>query len=169
MAHGNTLYKGEYDARLIEMGKTGCTSVQFCASVPIAKETFYGWLDKYPSFKKAYELHNVLAEAYWLQIGLDNMANPDFNTSLYHMQLGSRFGIGKSRKMRTRHINAKDIMGSLDKILASYECNEIAVNEFESLVNALLSLSNLNQSEEITARVKALEERLAQKTDEDDE
>lgn len=169
MAHGNTMYKGEYDLLLIEMGKTGNTATQFCASVMISKQTFHNWLEKYPNFKKAYDIHSVLAESYWLQIGLDNLGNPNFNNGIYNMQLGSRFGIGKNRKIKTKHINAKDIMGSLDKILASYECNEIAVNEFESLVAALLSLSNLNQSEEITARVKALEERLAQKTDEDDE
>lgn len=168
-SHGNSTFKGEYCARLVEMGKTGCCVAEFCATIPICKYTFYQWIDKYPDFAKAYRVHNALSEAYWIQLGKDNIGNPDFNASMYHLQLGSRFGISKTRKIRTKFIDPKHIMKSLDAIIGAYESTDISLEEFDALVKALLNLANIQQHEEITARVSALEERLAQKNDEDDE
>ena len=168
-SHANSKFNGEYCNRLIEMGKTGCCVAEFCATIPICKDTFYEWIDKYPPFAKAYKVHNALSEAYWIQLGKDNIGNPDFNASMYHLQLGSRFGISKTRKIRTKFIDARQIMKSLDAIIGAYESCDISLEEFDALVKSLLSLANIQQHEEITARVKALEERMAQKNEEDDE
>jgi len=156
----NNLYESRYEDTIIEMGVYGSSISEFCASIPICVQTYYNWLDRYPSFKKASQLATTLSQAYWIKMGQDNINNPDFNTSLYHLQLGSRFGISKQRKIRVKFIDAKDVLGSLRKILKSYETADIGLGEFDELVKALIGVATIKEREEIAVRVEAIERRL---------
>ena len=71
----------------------GSTVVEVCRFLGIHKSTFYRWLkdERKGDFQRTIELGIQASEAYWIQIGRDNLDNKSFNTSLYAFMMVNKF------------------------------------------------------------------------------
>ena len=169
--HANNKYRPEYCDLLVEMMSKGSAFIEFCAAVKVSKQTFYLWRDRYPAFKEAHELATSLAEAHWVKKGEENAGNPDFNAAMYHFQMGSRFGIGKTRKIKVSKITKRDkpikqpktIMDRFDNAMLDFDDGEVSIEEFNQAVNAFMNMATLAERDELAQRVQDIEKRLKAK------
>ena len=164
-------YKDDYPERLIEVLKKGQTLVAFCAEVMVSKKTLYCWLEEHPKFKDAYELGMSLSEQYWLKMGEDNAGNPDFNYNHYAFQLGSRFGISKTRKLKDKKVapkgkvvkNPKNLLERFNNAILDFPDGEISLEELEKLATSFSKMADIKEREDIAARVAEIEATMNQK------
>ena len=165
------LYKEEYDELLLSILKEGKTIVSFCARVMVSKQAFYDWVEKYPSFKEAYQIGMMCAEEYWMQLGDDNKDNPDFNQSLYMFQLGSRFGISRTRKTTAKKVapkgavikNPKNLLDRFNNAILDFPDGEIGHEELDKLAAAFMKMADIKEKEELSARVLEIEAQMKEK------
>jgi hypothetical protein len=159
------IYKDDYPERLINILKQGNTLVAFCAEVMVSKKTLYDWLDIHPKFKEAYELGMALSEQYWIKMGEDNVDNPDFNYNHYAFQLGSRFGISKTRKAKGKKVapsgkvvkNPKNLLERFNNAILDYPDGEISIEELEKLGASFSKMADIKEREDIAIRVAEIE------------
>lgn len=164
-------YKADYPARLIEVLKTGQTLVAFCAEVMVSKKTLYDWLEKHEEFKHAYELGMALSEQYWLKMGQDNADNPDFNYNHYAFQLGSRFGISRTRKSKAKKVspagkvikNPKTLLDRFNNAILDFPDGEISHEELDKLAAAFMKMADIKEKEELSLRVAEIEAQIKEK------
>ena len=76
-----------------EMFDKGASIVEVCKFLGINKSTWYRWLkdERKKDFQEAAELGLESSEAYWVQLGRDNIENKSFNTALYSFLMVNKF------------------------------------------------------------------------------
>jgi hypothetical protein len=165
------VYNHDYPERLIALLSKGKTIVAFCAEVMVSKQTIYNWLDEHPKFKDAHELGMTLSEQYWLQMGEDNADNPDFNQNLYMFNLGSRFGISKTRKSRGNKVapkgkiikNPKNLLDRFNNAVLDFPDGEISHEELDKLASSFMKMADIKEKEELSLRVAEIEAQMKEK------
>lgn len=165
------IYKPEHDQLLLDILSEGKTIVSFCAEVMVSKQTFYDWTEKHPTFKVAHEIGMMKAEAYWMKIGEDNADNPDFNHALYTFQLGSRFGISKTRKSKAKKVapkgvvikNPKNLLDRFNNAILDFPDGEISHEELDKLAAGFMKMADIKEKEELSARVQEIEAQMNSK------
>ena len=78
---------------ILEMFSKGASIVEVCNFLGINKSTWYRWLkdERKKDFQEAAELGLEASEAYWVQLGRDNVENKSFNTALYSFLMVNKF------------------------------------------------------------------------------
>ena len=76
-----------------EMFEKGASIVEVCKFLGINKSTWYRWLkdERKKDFQEAAQLGLEASEAYWVQLGSDNVENKSFNTALYSFLMVNKF------------------------------------------------------------------------------
>ena len=76
-----------------EMFEKGSSIVEVCKFLGINKSTWYRWLkdERKKDFQEAAQLGLEASEAYWVQLGRDNVENKSFNTALYSFLMVNKF------------------------------------------------------------------------------
>lgn len=76
-----------------EMFEKGASIVEVCKFLGINKSTWYRWLkdERKKDFQEAAQLGLEASEAYWVQLGRDNVENKSFNTALYSFLMVNKF------------------------------------------------------------------------------
>ena len=76
-----------------EMFEKGASIVEVCKFLGINKSTWYRWLkdERKKEFQEAAQLGLEASEAYWVQLGRDNVENKYFNTALYSFLMVNKF------------------------------------------------------------------------------
>ena len=76
-----------------EMFEKGASIVEVCKFLGINKSTWYRWLkdERKKDFQEAAQLGLEASEAYWVQLGRDNVENTSFNTALYSFLMVNKF------------------------------------------------------------------------------
>jgi len=164
MSNANRKFKREYEGLLKETLKQGRSVARFCADIEVCKQTFYHWLENYPSFREAYRIGLTASEALWLERGEDNLANRDFNHQIYNMQLANRFGITKNRSIRVKPIFEKNAAGKQKTVMEQFEAaassfadGSMTLEEFNLLADGFSKLATIKERDEMEERVRQLE------------
>lgn len=165
MSLSQLIYKKEHDDLLLEILSRGETIVSFCAEIMISKQSFYDWVEREPTFKHAYEVGMMKSEAYWMKLGEDNVDNPDFNYNAYVFQLGSRFGISRTRKNRGKKVapkgsiikNPKNLLDRFNNAILDFPDGEISHEELDKLAAAFMKMADIKEKEELSLRVAEIE------------
>jgi|TARA_R110002167_G_scaffold38934_1_gene120646 transposase-like protein len=76
-----------------EMFDMGASIVEVCKFLGINKSTWYRWLkdERKKDFQEAAQLGLESSEAFWVQLGRDNIENKSFNTALYSFLMVNKF------------------------------------------------------------------------------
>lgn len=169
MAGQPTKYKAQYHPDLlVSMLSRGDPAIAFMAHENIAKQTFYSWLDDHEEFKDAYQRGLVKAEIYWTQVGKDNLENPDFNHNAHAFLMGSRFGVGKTRKMRANVIAPEDknisISDRLSSTITSFGDSEVSQEELDKVASSFSKIADIEERTDLAKRVEEISAQL-KKTD----
>jgi transposase-like protein len=120
--------------KVIEMFAGGATVVEVCKFLGIHKATFYRWLkdERKGDFKRTIDLGIQASEAFWVQVGRDNLENKSFNTSLYAFMMVNKFNYRSTyskqevekTETKTTTVEVKkavDVDSILEKLQASTE------------------------------------------------
>ena len=78
---------------VMKMFQEGSSIVEVCKFLGINKSTWYRWLKdpRKKDFQEAAELGLEASEAFWIQMGKDNLQNKSFNTGLYTFLMVNKF------------------------------------------------------------------------------
>lgn len=120
--------------KVIDMFAGGATVVEVCRFLGIHKSTFYRWLkdERKGDFQRTIELGIQASEAYWIQVGRDNLENKSFNTSLYAFMMVNKFNYRSTyskqevekTENKTTTVEVKkavDVDSIIEKLTASME------------------------------------------------
>ena len=77
---------------VISMSLEGCSRVEIVAELGISLSTFDRWIVGHPEFADAVEKALLYSQAWWERAGRLNLSNPQFNSSLFLMNMTNRFG-----------------------------------------------------------------------------
>lgn len=97
MAGGRpTDYRPEYCEKVIEMGKEGCSVVEMCAELEVARITLeHEWPSKHPEFSIALMNARSFSQAWWEKQGRqgiwESQGGPKINAGLYSRSMAARF------------------------------------------------------------------------------
>ena len=88
-----TDYKPEYCDTVIQLGLDGYSYTQIARHLDVAKSTLYDWKAAQPEFAYALTRARELAQAWWEDIGRNQMVLPvqGFSASLFAKQISCRF------------------------------------------------------------------------------
>ena len=77
---------------LIENYRQGFSDAEVAAAMNITIKQFYAQLAENPSFAKLVEHGRTLSTAFWEGLARKNVANKNFNTSLYNFYMKNKYG-----------------------------------------------------------------------------
>jgi len=87
-----TLYRVEYNDRVIEMGKEGYSIAMMASALDVDKASIYRWQEEYPDFRTALSKAQAHAQAWWEKAGIDGMQNnKQFNALVWKVSMQARF------------------------------------------------------------------------------
>ena len=87
-----TLYRVEYNDRVIEMGKEGYSIAMMASALDVDKASIYDWKDRYPDFSTALSKAMAHSQAWWERQGIDGMqSNKQFNALVWKVSMQARF------------------------------------------------------------------------------
>ena len=78
--------------KVVEMGKQGFSPAEMSAELGCSVSSIQKWVESRPEFAEAMEHALLLARAWWEREARINIHNPQFNSSLWMMVMGNRFG-----------------------------------------------------------------------------
>jgi hypothetical protein len=87
-----SLYKPEYCEQAREMFKQGFSKVEIAAAFDVNRDTLDNWAAQHPEFFRTINKDIDFSEATWTKWGRENLANKDFNSRLYEINMMNRFG-----------------------------------------------------------------------------
>jgi alpha-galactosidase/6-phospho-beta-glucosidase family protein len=89
-----------------DMFNLGASIVEVCKFLGINKSTWYRWLkdERKKDFQEAAELGLESSEAYWVQLGRDNIENKSFNTALYSFLMVNKFNYRSAYSKQEKEI-----------------------------------------------------------------
>lgn len=87
-----TDYRPEFCAQAREMFKKGYSKVEIASAFGVNRRTMDDWAEKYPEFYRTIHEDLDLSEGWWMGQGRENIANKNFNSRLYELNMMNRFG-----------------------------------------------------------------------------
>lgn len=86
-----SLYDPSYCEKVIEWGRLGKSRAWMCSNLEIARSTLNLWEKEHAEFSEALALAEAHAQAYWEDLGHDNIAEREFNASIWSRSMAARF------------------------------------------------------------------------------
>lgn len=100
-----------------DLMRDGKTKNAVCAKFEVTPKTLDKWCKLHPELQEAMDLGFVLSEAWWEELGMENMTNPDFQQAAYAHQTRNRFGWRSRDKEDRQQNNDLDTFLNAAKIL----------------------------------------------------
>jgi len=91
---------------VMKMFKEGSSIVEVCKFLGINKSTWYRWMKdpRKKDFQEVADLGLEASEAFWIQMGKDNLQNKSFNTGLYTFLMVNKFNYRSAYSKQERDI-----------------------------------------------------------------
>ena len=102
MAHPGgrpTKYSQEWVEKVRTAFNDGSNIQRFCRDHDIHHDTFYEWCKKYPEFSEAFKEGKQRSQAFWLDMGINNLNSKTFNTNLYKYLTAVQFGWSENKNV----------------------------------------------------------------------
>jgi len=84
-------YQPKHGKLALALMAEGASKVEVAVALGISRDTFYRWIDKYPDFSDTIKDGEWLSQAWWEKQGRTNIANKQFNTALWYINMKNRF------------------------------------------------------------------------------
>lgn len=113
------------------------TVAAFCAQAAISDATFYSWLHKSKCFMECYRIASMMARDAWEKRGEDGQYEEGFNLEVWKVQGMSRFGTGKTNRVRI-HIDAEsNPYEQYKQLVAQAAMGDFTAAEFKQLMETI--------------------------------
>jgi hypothetical protein len=113
-----TKYKEEYNQKILDLMKEGCSIAEICLELDICKQTFYNWCEQNKEFLDSKKKGEDFSEGWWMKQGRLNLTNKDFSYTGWYMNMKNRFGWRDKSEIENTHTvtpNAKEFIDDLLK------------------------------------------------------
>jgi hypothetical protein len=104
-----TLYREEYCAEVVELGKLGKSVAQMCAHFDISRQTIDNWADANPAFLEALNRAKVHMQAKLEEMGFSGLTDKNFNAAVWKKTMEARF--------RDDYTERKEVNGNLAAVI----------------------------------------------------
>jgi hypothetical protein len=84
-------YKPEFCERVIQFMSAGLSFKAFAGELGVCRATLYKWVSANPEFKKAKSIAQAKCRFHWEKLGIENLHNKEFNTTLYIAIMNNMF------------------------------------------------------------------------------
>lgn len=88
---------------VIELGLLGKSRTQIARSLGTSRKTLIEWEGAHPEFGNAVSIAADYAQAWWEDVGQDNLMNKELNGHVYSFQMKNRFRHDYSEKIEVKH------------------------------------------------------------------
>ena len=107
-------------AYLSSLYENGAGDVEIARELKIPVREFYKMEKELPTFARFVELGRTMSQAWWYSKGRTNIANKDFNTSLYNFNMKNRFGwadkVETTDKSSDETLNADQLKAEIHRL-----------------------------------------------------
>lgn len=86
-----SLYDPAFCEKVIEWGKIGKSRAWMCSRMEIGRTTMQRWEQEHEDFRVALTLAEAHAQAYWEDLGHDNIATREFQANIWSRSMAARF------------------------------------------------------------------------------
>lgn len=86
-----SLYKPEYCAKVVELGREGCSPAQIASHFDVDRVTLRNWADEFPDFFTAMTRAKVHEQAWWEMMGQKGLVADRFNAQVWSKSVAARF------------------------------------------------------------------------------
>lgn len=112
-----------WEKKVLTEYSQGASDDEIVALLKTTVNTFKLWYSKYPLFQKIISNGQVLAKAWWLRMGRENLNNKQFNYQGWFMQMKNLYGWSDKT---TTQINTIEEIANMDKEQLDERINELA-------------------------------------------
>lgn len=125
-----SLYKPEYCAEVIELGKEGKSPAQMCSHFDISRQTLDNWASDHSDFLEALTRAKAHCQAWWEKAGQEGMflGGGGFNAVVWKKSMEARFREDYTERQEVAH------SGSL-----SVSVNEMSDDDLASIAAGVSS------------------------------
>ncbi len=116
---------------------TEATMQSFCVKAGISDKTFYTWLYKYPIFAECYQYGRMVSYKNWEDVGKNSMYDEDFNIEVWKMQGASRYGVGKTNRVRVHIDSETNPFDQYKQLMAQASNGDFTAAELKQLMEAI--------------------------------
>ena len=123
-------YKKEFNQKVIDLMREGCSIAEVCFELEICKQTFYNWCDENKEFLDSKKKGVDYSEGWWMKQGRKSLKDPTFNYTGWYMNMKNRFNwtdkkeIKEEIKLETNLDYSKLDAGTLKKFVEQVGLNE---------------------------------------------
>jgi len=132
-----SLYKPEYCARVIELGKEGCSPAEIASELEVDRTTLLGWADAYPEFSTALTRAKIHEQAWFEKAGKAGLFADKFNAQVWAKSVSARFRDDYAERREITGANGGPIQQAVT--LRTLDVSELDDEQLEALEIALLS------------------------------
>ncbi len=113
------------------------TVASFCVEAGISDTTFFRWISKHDIFRECYRYGCMISQREWERKGNLGMYMEDFNIEVWKVQGASRYGVGKTNRVRV-HIDSESTPYDQYKQLISQASNgDFSSTELKQLMETI--------------------------------
>ena len=108
-----SLYREDYAARAVAMGREGKSPAQIAAALGVARSTLDGWADAHPAFAEALAVARTAAQAWWEERAQAAAFSPpgEANAAIINKAMQARFREDYTERRAVEHSGAVDLSG----------------------------------------------------------
>lgn len=136
------------------------TVSSFCVRAGISDSTFYRWCAEHEIFRECYRYGVMISQCKWDKQGALGMFMEDFNTEVWKVIGSSRFGIGKTNRIRV-HVDAETTPYDQYKQLMRQAANgDFTAGEIKQLMESVNIGTRVYEVFELQSQVNQMQEDL---------
>jgi len=109
-------YEPRYAQIAEELMLEGASIEEVCWHLRRRKQVVYEWMEKFPEFGDAIKAGKDFGQGWWMNQGRTNIANKDFNSTLWYMNMKNRFGWRDKQETSAEDANTTLMQKLIDKL-----------------------------------------------------
>lgn len=157
---GRRLYNPEvHPELLLGLMQQGKHQVHFLNFVKITRATYYSWVEKYPEFAHAHDLSEALAYDWWLDLGIQNADNDNWDNTVWKYTMNTRFRPFTQGVYLKGFKKLKDAKEQHKVLLEAATHEQITPKEANQICDLVEAGQRIVNNADLLARIEALEKR----------
>lgn len=118
------------------ISKYGTVS-SFCKAAMITDSSFFNWVNKHPMFETCYRYAAMVAREQWEEEGRQGKDDPDFNLEYWRIVGSSRYGLGKTNRVRVEVDASTTPYHQYQQLLKQASHGDFTASEIKQLMESI--------------------------------
>ena len=119
-------YKEEFNQKVIDLMREGCSIAEVCFELEICKQTFYNWCDENEEFLDSKKKGVDYSEGWWMKQGRKSLKDQSFNYTGWYMNMKNRFNWADKKEIKEEK-----------KIISEIDYSELDAGTIKNIIEQL--------------------------------